>query len=97
MKYSMKLKRDFFGELIGTFILAFFGCGSVAVTVLFSSHVGLFQVAAIWGLGVALAIYATRHLSCTHLNPAVSLAMVIGSRMSYKKLPVYVAAQTLLL
>jgi len=93
MKYSMKLKRDFFGELIGTFILVFFGCGSVAVTVLFSSHVGLFQVAAIWGLGVALAIYATRHLSCAHLNPAVSLAMVIGSRMSYKKLPVYVAAQ----
>lgn len=89
----MNFKREFTGELIGTFILVFFGCGSVAVTVLFSSHVGLFQVAAVWGLGVALAIYATRHLSCAHLNPAVSLAMVIGGRMSLRKLPVYVTAQ----
>lgn len=89
----MNFKSEFIGELIGTFILVFFGCGSVAVTVLFSSHVGLFQVAAVWGLGVALAIYATRHLSCAHLNPAVSLAMVIGGRMSLRKLPVYVTAQ----
>lgn len=89
----MNFKSEFTGELIGTFILVFFGCGSVAVTVLFSSHVGLFQVAAVWGLGVALAIYATRHLSCAYLNPAVSLAMVIGGRMSLRKLPVYVTAQ----
>lgn len=91
----MNFKREFIGELIGTFILVFFGCGSVAVTVLFSAHVGLLQVAAIWGLGVTLAIYATRHLSGSHLNPAVSLAMVIGGRMSFRKLPVYISAQFL--
>lgn len=66
--------RDFTGEFIGTFILVFFGCGSVMVTVLFAAHAGLFQVATIWGIGVALAIYATRHISCAHLNPAVSSA-----------------------
>lgn len=91
----MNLKREFFGELIGTFILVFFGCGSVAVTVLFSSHVVLFQIAAIWGIGVTLAIYTTRHLSCAHLNPAVSFAMVIGKRMLFRKLPIYVTAQFL--
>jgi len=85
--------QDFMGEFIGTFLLVLFGCGSVAVTILFSAHVGLFQVALIWGLGVTVAIYATRHLSCAHLNPAVSIAMVIGRRMSLSKLPVYVAAQ----
>lgn len=89
----MNYVREFSGETIGTFLLVFFGCGSVAVTVLFSSHVGLFQIAAVWGLGVTLAIYATRHLSCAHLNPAVSLAMVVGGRMSIKKLPVYIGAQ----
>jgi glycerol uptake facilitator protein len=68
--------REFFGETIGTFLLVFFGCGSVAVTVLFSSHVGMFQIAAVWVLGVTLAIYATRHLFCAHLNPGVSIAMV---------------------
>lgn len=50
---------SFLGELIGTLILVFFGCGSIAVTILFSSHSGLFQIAAIWGIGVALAIYTT--------------------------------------
>lgn len=85
----------FAGELFGTFILVFFGCGTVAVTVLFSAHVGLFQVAVVWGIGVALAIYSTRHLSCAHLNPAVSLAMVIAGRMHVKKLPYYWLGQFL--
>jgi len=85
----------FVGEFLGTFILVFFGCGSVAVSVLVSSHGGLFQVAALWGFAVTIAIYATRHLSCAHLNPAVSIAMVISKRMSIKKLPVYIVAQML--
>ena len=78
----MSLLHDFVGEFVGTFLLVFFGCGSVAVTVLYAAHMGLFQVAMVWGLDVTMAIYATRHLSCAHLNPAVRLAMVIGRRMS---------------
>jgi len=66
-----------------------------AVTVLFSAHSGLFQVAIVWGIGVSLAIYTTRHLSCAHLNPAVSVAMVIGKRMNIGRLPVYIVAQFL--
>jgi glycerol uptake facilitator protein len=85
--------HHFVGELIGTFILVFFGCGAVAVTVLFSSHVGLLQVALIWGLAVTLAIYATRHLCCAHFNPAVSLAMVVSKRMGAKMLPAYCLGQ----
>jgi len=87
--------HGFAGELLGTFLLVFLGCGAVAVTVLFSAHTGLLQVAVIWGIGAALAIYSTRHLSCAHLNPAVSLAMVAAGRMSYQKLPVYLTAQLL--
>src|SRR3990172_764375 len=89
----IKFFHDFAGEFIGTFMLVFFGCGSVAVTVLFSAHVGLFQVALLWGIGVTLSIYATRHLSCAHLNPAVSIAMVLCRRMAFSRLPVYLAAQ----
>ncbi len=87
--------QSFVGELFGTFLLVFFGCSTVAVTVLFAAHVGLFQVAMVWGIGVALAIYSTRHLSCAHLNPAVSLAMVLAGRMVFRKLPYYWAAQVL--
>lgn len=89
----MKYSREFIGETLGTFILVLFGCGSVAVTVLFGAHQGLMQVAEAWGIGVTLAIYLTRHLSCAHLNPAVSLAMVVGRRMPLKKLPVYLISQ----
>jgi glycerol uptake facilitator protein len=87
------LATNFVGELLGTFILVFFGCGVVASATLFSAHTGLFQVAGVWGIGVTLAIYASRHLSCAHLNPAVSVAMVIAGRMEPRKLPTYLSAQ----
>ncbi len=86
-------RREYLGEALGTFLLVLFGCGSVAVSVLFSAHEGLMQVALAWGVGVMLAIYLTRHLSCAHLNPAVSLAMAIGRRMPYRRLPGYIVAQ----
>ncbi len=89
----MFYKREFAGELIGTFLLVLFGCGSVAVSVLFNAHQGLFQIGMIWGIGVSLAIYVTRHLSCAHLNPAVTLAMVTSGRMIKKKMPIYIIAQ----
>ncbi|MBI5584143.1 MAG: aquaporin family protein [Deltaproteobacteria bacterium] len=91
----MGLATNFVGELLGTFILVFFGCGVAASSTLFSAHTGLFQVAGVWGIGVTLAIYASRHLSCAHLNPAVSLAMVVSGRMEPRKLPTYLAAQFL--
>lgn len=88
-------RSDFVGEFIGTCLLVFFGCGSVTVSVLYSAFSGLFQVAAIWGIGVTLAIYATRHLSCAHLNPAVSIGMVLAKRMRFGKLLPYLVGQFL--
>ena len=89
----MLCSREFLGEMLGTFVLVLFGCGSVAISVLFGSLQDLLQVALVWGIGVSLAIYLTRHLSCAHLNPAVSLAMVLGKRMQARKLPGYLIAQ----
>lgn len=85
--------REFIGESLGTFILTLFGCGSVAVAVLFGEYTSIFQIAIVWGLAVALAIYVTRHLCPAHLNPAVSVSMALGKRMSYGKLPSYLLAQ----
>ena len=85
----------YFGEFLGTFLLVFFGTSAVAVAVLFNALVGNVQVAAVWGLGVTLAIYATRHLSCAHLNPAVSLGMVLAGRMRAHLLFPYWASQLL--
>ncbi len=87
--------KEFTGELVGTFILVLFGCGSVAVATLFGEYTGILQIGLAWGLGVMLAIYLTRHLSCAHLNPAVSISMVVSKRMGARKLPAYLIAQFL--
>jgi glycerol uptake facilitator protein len=94
-KNGMRYSKEFIGETLGTFLLVLFGCGSVAVSVLFEAYNGIMQIALAWGIGVTLAIYLTRHLSCAHLNPAVTLAMFIGRRMAARKLPVYLLAQFL--
>ena len=78
---------------MGTFLLVFIGTSAVAVAALFNALVGGVQVAAVWGLGVTLAIYATRHLSCAHLNPAVSLGMFLAGRMEPYRLLPYWASQ----
>ncbi|NOU35509.1 MAG: aquaporin family protein [Kiritimatiellaceae bacterium] len=89
----MICRREFIGEALGTFLLVLFGCGSVAVSILFNAYQSLMQIALAWGIGVTLAIYLTRHLSCAHLNPAVSVAMAASGRMPVRKLPVYITAQ----
>lgn len=83
------------GELIGTYMLCFFGPGSVAVAVLIGGHIGLWQVATVWGFGIAMAIYAVGAISGGHLNPAVTLSMALFRRESFpaKRVLPYWAAQ----
>ncbi|AFM23604.1 MIP/aquaporin family protein [Desulfomonile tiedjei] len=88
-----KLAAVCFGEFLGVFLLVFIGTSSVAAAVLFNAFSGLAQVAFIWGIGVILAIYATRHLSCAHLNPAVTIGMVLAGRMEPRLLPWYLVSQ----
>lgn len=84
---------EFIGELLGTFLLVFFGCGSVAAAVLTGAQVGVFQVAIVWGLGIAIAIKLTGGLSGAHLNPAVTLALAVWQNFPARKIPRYLAAQ----
>jgi glycerol uptake facilitator protein len=83
----------FVGEMLGTFLLVFFGCGSVAAATLLGAQVGIFQVAIVWGLGIALAIHLTGALSGAHLNPAVTCALAACGRFPAQRIGGYVAAQ----
>lgn len=85
--------KSILGELIGTFILVLFGCGAVAGATLFGAFSSLLEVALIWGIGVALGIYASRNLSQAHLNPAVSVAMLMAKKINIKELGLYLAGQ----
>jgi len=81
------------GEFLGTFLLVFFGCGSIAAAVLLGAQVGVFQVAIVWGLGISTAIYLTGALSGAHLNPAVTLAMAVWSDFPKARVLPYVGVQ----
>jgi glycerol uptake facilitator protein len=89
------LRQAVAGEAVGTFLLVLFGTGSVACAVLTGALQGLWQVAAVWGVGVALAIYCSASLSGAHLNPAVSLAFAVwrGGAFPWRRLLPYWSAQ----
>jgi glycerol uptake facilitator protein len=83
------------GEFLGTFLLVFFGCGSVCAAVLTGAQVGVFQVAIVWGLGIATAIHLTASLSGAHLNPAVTLSLAAWNGFPWRRAPGYIAVQLL--
>ncbi|KAL6461436.1 hypothetical protein MHYP_G00295800 [Metynnis hypsauchen] len=86
--------KEFLAEILGTFVLILFGCGSVAQFVLSRGTLGEPLTVHIgFTTGVMLAVYMAGGVSGGHVNPAVSLAMVVLGKLSLKKFPVYVAAQ----
>jgi glycerol uptake facilitator protein len=85
----------FVGEFFGTFLLVFFGCGCVCASVTTAAQVGVFQVAIVWGLGIATAIYLTGSLSGAHLNPSVTLAMAVWIGFPWRRVLPYFVAQLL--
>lgn len=71
------LLRRCAAEMVGVCMIVVFGCGSVATSILSGAQQGLWQVASVWGFGVALSIYCTSTISGAHLNPAMSLAFAL--------------------
>src|SRR5271156_6840778 len=82
------------GEFVGTFLLVFFGCGSVCSAVPTGAQVGVFQVAIVWGLGIATAIYLTAALSGAHLNPAVTISLAAWGGFPWRRVAGYILVQT---
>ena len=89
----MSVKRIFLGEIIGTFILVFIGCGSVSLAIIYELITTLFEVALFWTIGVILGIYSSLKLSGAHLNPAVSLAMLTEKEIKVNEFFYYIIAQ----
>ncbi|KAG9341142.1 hypothetical protein JZ751_019580 [Albula glossodonta] len=88
--------KEFLAEFLGTFILVLFGCGSVAQTVLSRGALGETLTIHIgFTMGLMMAAYIAGGISGAHVNPAVSLAMVILGKLKVVKFPVYVIAQFL--
>src|ERR1700734_1596110 len=83
-------------EFIGTFWLVFGGCGSPVLAAGFPQlGIGFLGVALAFGLTVLTMAFAIGHISGCHLNPAVSVGLVVGKRFPISELPAYVIAQVL--
>jgi len=90
----MPLSNRLAAEFLGTFWLVLGGCGSAVLAAGFPQlGIGFVGVSFAFGLTVLTMAYAIGHVSGCHLNPAVSLGLVVGGRFKGKDLVPYVVAQ----
>lgn len=84
--------KKYFAECIGTMVLTLLGCGT-AVFVGCSEPAGVFATAAAFGLSVIAMAYTIGGISGCHINPAITLGVVLSKRMSWKDAFGYWVAQ----
>ena len=87
-------------EAFGTFWLVFGGCGSAVLAAAFGGTtsnlgIGFVGVSLAFGLTVLTMAYAIGHISGCHLNPAVTVGVVVGGRHPAKEAVPYIVAQTI--
>ena len=82
--------KKYISEFIGTCVLVLFGCGTAVVTA-----GSIVPTALAFGLSIVAMAYVIGNISGCHINPAVSLAMLINKKMTVKEFCFYVIAQVL--
>ncbi|XP_073469245.1 aquaporin-2-like [Aquarana catesbeiana] len=90
---SVAFARAVFAEFFATLLFVLFGLGSALNWPGTSPNV--LQIALAFGLGIGTLIQAFGHVSGAHINPAVTLAFMVGSQMSFLRAVFYVGAQLL--
>jgi len=90
---TQSVPRRLAAELVGTFIFVFVGAGGVITSTHFAPNMGLLIAALANGLGLAIAVSLTMGVSGGHLNPAVTLGMLVTSRIRAAEAVGYIVAQ----
>ena len=87
--------KKYLAELIGTFSLVLFGCGAAVVSGIMSAPagIGLLGIAFAFGLTVVVMAYAIGPISGCHINPAITIAMLVAKKISVADAAGYVVAQ----
>ncbi|XP_003217026.1 aquaporin-2 [Anolis carolinensis] len=90
---SVAFTRAVFAEFIATLIFIFFGLGSALNWP--SSPPNVLQISLAFGLAIATLVQTLGHISGAHINPAVTVACLVGSQVSFLRAVFYVVAQIL--
>ncbi len=92
----MDALKKYVAEFIGTFVLVFFACGTAVVTGCSVDNGPAYLMTALaFGLVIVAMAYSIGNISGCHINPAVSIAMLVSGRMTVKDFVGYVIAQFL--
>ena len=90
----MNLLKKCTAEFIGTFVLVFFACGTAAVVGCSAENgTGYLLTALAFGLVIVAMAYSFGNISGCHINPAVSIAMLVSGKLSVKEFIGYLIAQ----
>ncbi len=86
--------KKYLSEFIGTFVLVVFACGTAAVVGCSAENgTGYLLTALAFGLVIVAMAYSIGNVSGCHINPAVSIAMLVSGKLGIKDFIGYVAAQ----
>ncbi len=82
--------RKYSAEFLGTLALVFFGCGSAVIA---GAYIGFLGIAMAFGMVLLVLVYAIGPISGCHVNPAVTVAMLIARKISGRDALAYIGMQ----
>jgi aquaporin Z len=88
----MGYMNKYLAELLGTFVLVFIGTASAVVA---GKYIGFLGISLAFGISVLVMVYAIGHISGCHINPAITIAMLINGKIPAKDAVIYILVQCL--
>jgi aquaporin Z len=85
-----KAMKKYWAELIGTFVLVLIGCGSAVIA---GKFIGFLGISLAFGLAVLAMVYAIGSISGCHINPAITVAMLVAGKIKWKDAIGYIVFQ----
>jgi len=82
--------QKYLAELLGTFVLVFIGTGAAVIA---GKTLGVLGIAFAFGIAVLVMVYAIGPISGCHINPAITIAMLVNGKIPPRDAVVYVIVQ----
>lgn len=82
----------YLAELFGTMVLVLFGCGSAVIA---GGNIGFLGISFAFGVAVLVMVYTIGPISGCHINPAITVAMLVIKKINAKDAIFYILFQIL--